>query len=60
LAKSRSAVKEGHFTGEGRKLSYCSDQAQRAYAAQRRTNTRPRTDESMTETKTRYRLPGAG
>ncbi|WP_157095793.1 hypothetical protein [Bradyrhizobium sp. AT1] len=25
-------IKDGHFTGDGRKLSYCSDQVQRAYA----------------------------
>jgi len=29
-------IKDRHFTGEGRKLSYCSDQVQRAYAGQRR------------------------
>ncbi|WP_167771751.1 hypothetical protein [Bradyrhizobium frederickii] len=29
-------IKDGHFTGDGRKLSYCSDQVQRAYAGQRR------------------------
>lgn len=28
----------GHFTGDGRKLSYCGEQVQRAYAGQRRTN----------------------
>ena len=27
-------IKDGHFTGDGRKLSYCSDQVQRAYAGQ--------------------------
>lgn len=31
-------INNGHFTGDGRKLSYCSDQVQRAYAGQRRTN----------------------
>ncbi|MGY8633206.1 hypothetical protein RAD15_12085 [Bradyrhizobium sp. 14AA] len=31
-------INNGHFTGDGRKLSYCSDQVQRAYAAQRRTS----------------------
>ena len=31
-------IKDGHFTGDGRKLSYCSDQVQRAHAGQRRTN----------------------
>lgn len=31
-------IKDGHFTGDGRKLSYCSDQVQRAYAVQRRTS----------------------
>ncbi len=31
-------IKDGHFTGDGRKLSYCSDQVQRAYAGQRRTS----------------------
>jgi hypothetical protein len=31
-------INEGHFTGDGRKLSYCSEQVQRAYAGQRRTN----------------------
>lgn len=25
-------IKDGHFTGDGRKLSYCNDQVQRAYA----------------------------
>ncbi|GMO16815.1 hypothetical protein [Bradyrhizobium sp. TM233] len=30
-------IKDGHFTGDGRKLSYCGDQVQRAYARQRRT-----------------------
>lgn len=30
-------IKDGHFTGDGRKLSYCSDQVQRAYAGQNRT-----------------------
>ncbi|PDT88168.1 hypothetical protein CO669_21290 [Bradyrhizobium sp. Y36] len=30
-------INNGHFTGDGRKLSYCSDQVQRAYAGQRRT-----------------------
>ncbi|WP_152033533.1 hypothetical protein [Bradyrhizobium sp. DOA9] len=29
-------INNGHFTGDGRKLSYCSDQVQRAYAVQRR------------------------
>ena len=29
-------IKDGHFTGDGRKLSYCSDQVQRAYGARRR------------------------
>lgn len=29
-------IKDGHFTGDGRKLSYCSDQVQRAYAGQGR------------------------
>ncbi|MGX1165483.1 hypothetical protein AB7M16_001749 [Bradyrhizobium sp. USDA 372] len=29
-------IYNGHFTGDGRKLSYCSDQVQRAYAVQRR------------------------
>lgn len=29
-------INNGHFTGDGRKLSYCSDQVQRAYAGQRR------------------------
>ncbi|WP_439398136.1 hypothetical protein ACRQ5Q_13035 [Bradyrhizobium sp. PMVTL-01] len=28
-------IDNGHFTGDGRKLSYCSDQVQRAYAGQR-------------------------
>ena len=28
-------IKDGHFTGDGRKLSYCSDQVQRAYAGRR-------------------------
>lgn len=31
-------INNGHFTGDGRKLSYCSEQVQRAYAGQRRTN----------------------
>ncbi|MCP3388245.1 hypothetical protein NLM27_05560 [Bradyrhizobium sp. CCGB12] len=31
-------IKDGHFTGDGRKLSYCSDQVQRTYTAQRRTS----------------------
>ena len=31
-------ISNGHFTGDGRKLSYCSDKVQRAYAGQRRTN----------------------
>jgi len=31
-------INNGHFTGEGRTLSFCSDQTQRAYAVQRRTN----------------------
>ncbi|WP_426408314.1 hypothetical protein [Bradyrhizobium ganzhouense] len=31
-------INNGHFTGDGRTLSYCSDQVQRAYAGQRRTN----------------------
>lgn len=30
-------INNGHFTGDGRKLSYCSNQVQRAYAGQRRT-----------------------
>lgn len=30
-------IKDGHFTGDGRRLSYCSDPVQRAYAGQRRT-----------------------
>jgi hypothetical protein len=29
-------INDGHFTGEGRKLTYCSDLAQRAYARQHR------------------------
>lgn len=29
-------INNGHFTGDGRKLSYCSEQVQRAYARQRR------------------------
>ncbi|WP_036007607.1 hypothetical protein [Bradyrhizobium yuanmingense] len=29
-------IKDGRFTGDGRKLSYCSDQVQRAYAVQHR------------------------
>ncbi|MBJ7401983.1 MAG: hypothetical protein JHD07_01210 [Bradyrhizobium sp.] len=35
-------IKDGHFTGGGRKLSYCSDQVQRAYAGQRRTSKQTR------------------
>ncbi|MEZ2146464.1 hypothetical protein AAE026_29880 [Bradyrhizobium sp. DN5] len=35
-------IKDRHFTGDGRKLSYCSDQVQRAYAGQRRTNKQTR------------------
>ncbi|MEY9467382.1 hypothetical protein [Bradyrhizobium ottawaense] len=31
-------INNGHFTGDGRHLSYCSDQVQRAYAGQRRTS----------------------
>lgn len=31
-------INNGHFTGDGRKLSYCSDQVQRAFAGQRRIN----------------------
>lgn len=31
-------INNGHFTGDGRKLSYCSEQVQRAYAGQRRPN----------------------
>ncbi|MBR0953325.1 hypothetical protein [Bradyrhizobium canariense] len=31
-------INNGHFTGDGRTLSYCSDQVQGAYAGQRRTN----------------------
>ncbi|MCP3367836.1 hypothetical protein [Bradyrhizobium cajani] len=31
-------INNGHFTGDGRKLSYCSDQTQRAHAGQRRAN----------------------
>lgn len=31
-------INNGHFTGDGRKLSYCSDQVQRAYAGQRKTS----------------------
>ena len=31
-------INNEHFAGDGRKLSYCSDQVQRAYAGQRRTN----------------------
>lgn len=30
-------INDGHFTGDGRTLSYCSDQVQRAYAGQRQT-----------------------
>ncbi|MCP3464911.1 hypothetical protein [Bradyrhizobium sp. CCGUVB23] len=30
-------INNGHFTGDGRTLSYCSDQVQRAYAGQHRT-----------------------
>lgn len=30
-------INNGHFTGDGRTLSYCSDQVQRAYAGQRQT-----------------------
>ena len=29
-------INNGHFTGDGRKLSYCSDQVQRACAGQHR------------------------
>lgn len=29
-------INNGHFTGDGRKLSYCSDRVQRAYAGQNR------------------------
>jgi hypothetical protein len=29
-------INNGRFTGDGRKLSYCSDQVQRAYAGQNR------------------------
>jgi hypothetical protein len=29
-------IDNGHFTGEGRKLSYCSEKVQRAYASQHR------------------------
>ncbi|MGY8706363.1 hypothetical protein RAD16_11550 [Bradyrhizobium sp. 18BD] len=35
-------IDNGHFTGDGRKLSYCSDQVQRDYAGQRRTNKQTR------------------
>ncbi|WP_271617449.1 hypothetical protein [Bradyrhizobium sp. CCBAU 51745] len=31
-------INNGHFTGDGRKLSYCSEQVQRAYAGQRKTS----------------------
>ncbi|WP_431204366.1 hypothetical protein ACQ86E_04395 [Bradyrhizobium betae] len=31
-------INNGHFTGDGRKLSYCSDQVQRAFAGQVRTS----------------------
>lgn len=31
-------INNGHFTGDGRTLSYCSDQVQRAYAGQRQTD----------------------
>lgn len=31
-------INNGHFTGDGRKLSYCSDQVQRANAGQRRSS----------------------
>lgn len=31
-------IDNGRFTGDGRKLSYCSDQVQRSYTAQRRTS----------------------
>ena len=31
-------INNGHFTGDGRTLSYCSDQVQRAYAGQRKTS----------------------
>lgn len=31
-------INNGHFTGDGRRLSYCSEQVQRAYAGQRRPN----------------------
>ena len=33
-------IKDGHFTGDGRKLSYCSDGVQRAYAGRRPAQTR--------------------
>lgn len=35
-------IKDGHFTGDGRKLSYCSAQVQRAYAGQNRTRKQTR------------------
>ncbi|QOG18598.1 hypothetical protein [Bradyrhizobium sp. SEMIA] len=35
-------INNGHFTGDGRRLSYCSDQVQRAYAGQRRTGQQTR------------------
>ncbi|MGY3549316.1 hypothetical protein ACVWZ4_004704 [Bradyrhizobium sp. USDA 4472] len=35
-------INNGHFTGDGRKLSYCSDQVQRAYAAQRKASKQTR------------------
>ena len=31
-------INNGHFTGDGRTLSYCSDKVQRAYAGQRKTS----------------------
>jgi hypothetical protein len=31
-------INNGHFTGDGRTLSYCSDKVQRAYVGQRRTS----------------------
>lgn len=36
-------INNGHFTGDGRTLSYCSDQVQRAYARQRRAETPAKT-----------------
>ncbi|MBR0774441.1 hypothetical protein JQ543_02590 [Bradyrhizobium diazoefficiens] len=35
-------INDGHFTGDGRTLSYCSDQVQRAWAGQRRTGKQTR------------------